>query len=148
MLGSPEPGSVFAKNDTTMRLEFNPGSQTVNQIVISLAEDDTGSGSRAASAIRFYADTGSGLNLVFSQNLGFTYTSSYGDNHIIVTANLDAAITTDSWAFEIDSVSGDGLSGARLFEIDGYNVVPEPASIAMLGLVVSVGFFIRRRFLV
>jgi hypothetical protein len=140
---SIEPGKVLGEDGQTMRIEFNPGSVTVNQIIISLSSDAPDN-DRGVQQVRFYADTGSGWESVFVANPSNPYSSTYGDYGIKVQASLDTAITSDKWAVEFDPTSGYTYTGVRVTEIDGYNVVPEPASMLMLALGGGIITLIRR----
>lgn len=141
---SVEPGSVLAEDDQTMRIEFNPGEISVRRIVISLTEDDTDTGDRAANSMSVYADTGSGWELVFTASPAQPYEPTYGDYAISVEALFDTAITTDKWAVEFESLVTGGNSGVRVVEVDGYATVPEPASVLMLLVGGSLIGIIRR----
>jgi hypothetical protein len=48
---------------------------------------------------------------------------------------------------DLDFSSGSSGDPAPAFSIIAVTQIPEPASIAMLGIILSVGFFIRRRFI-
>ncbi len=95
-----------------------------------------------------------------SVSLGYTYRTYYsaasGTTVLGTLGGQDSLVVHDSWRAVAIPFYGhtDGFTSETADSVQltsnaiDYVVVPEPASIALLGIVFVLGFFIRRRFLI
>lgn len=112
---------------------------------------------RSMQAFRFYADSDN--DNVWEQLVGLSINVNYAlepgnaaaGNLLELTFNFSGPVTSSKWRYEVNQgVSRDQFDGVRVQEIDALtdavtNAVPEPGSLALVGLAFGTAGFVARR---
>ena len=137
-------------------VEFNTAvSYSLTNITIGLGNTEVAGDSndlRSLNNVKIYARTSSGSfaeeDLIVDVDVNSEYTDAYGQRFLSLSIDLPSVNAQYFRAEFTEPLGGDFLDrGARVYEIDGYAAIPEPASLSLLVVLGGGLMLVRRKFM-
>jgi hypothetical protein len=138
--------------DSLSYVEFNTAvSYSLTNITIGLGNDYKSSDPdvRSIENVKIYARTSDGVftaqDLIADIDVDPEYTDAYGQRFLSLSIDLPS-VAAQYFRAEFTEPLGDGYldRGARVYEIDGYATIPEPATLSLF-VIVGGGLLLVRR---